>query len=212
MIPEQHGLSTNKSAGGTGSGCAVIRDRLWIDLGPYPATRFIQAIDPAVLRVAIDLEKVNFVRIDHKQAEMRRRAFRVGMHGRKRDIAVTRPARLWPRETHAHRLAQLAPSALPGITKRGVIRLVPHERNPPTDSKLLMRNWKIPADLTPRTMFELGDLFASRVGDEGQARTVIQEPAEDDGAVRRPDVAAYGCHVDEPRVRRVAVLMHGQDK
>ena len=62
----------------------VMPGSLRINLGTFPPARFVAAIDPPVLRVTIDLEKVDFVRIEHEQAEMSGRGFRVGMGRRKR--------------------------------------------------------------------------------------------------------------------------------
>ena len=38
---------------------------------PLPAAWLVAMVDPAVLRVAVDLEQVDFVRIQHQQTEIR---------------------------------------------------------------------------------------------------------------------------------------------
>ena len=71
--------------------------RLGIDLSPMPPARSVKAIDPAVLRVTVDFEKVDFVRIEHQQAEMRRRCFRVGMNDSETGHCRHEAHRVWAR-------------------------------------------------------------------------------------------------------------------
>ena len=114
-----------------------------------PPARSVKAIDPAVLRVTIDFEKVDFVRIQHDQTELRRRCFRVGMNTRKRDTAVTRLTGYGPGKADAHRLRELVPAVAPRVLQSGVVCVMPHQNHRAADFETALRDREVPADLRP---------------------------------------------------------------